>query len=575
MHITTFAALAILLLIAPGYHAVAAQVSNAPATAPPRCDYILETNEKAQDYSAPVPPLWIANGKEGTLNMQRLAELGAPILWFSPREFLLLESSAPASAPPLASPADKMAAKVYFRIREVRLKRPSKGEPTIQLDGADSVKALARIRNVKRSSWGCEGKLLPIGELDQVVIRYFFYYREDRGIWGHPHDVEALELRLRAKPVCVEEAGATKCFHAVHLETASASAHGVGWYTNVLRVSSTLDTQIPLTVLVEENKHASSPDRDGDGLHMPHYDINQFSNDGWGIRDIAGTGKLGSPAYSGDQSRVLRALYPTVRALPRAEYWSGRLRRNFRRAEAAAQRPDDAGWRYTLETANSNTFCAANGTVNGRLVNTTDVKKFVELTTKLGFCNDPGATRVYPWTIRRTQWIADAASIVYPGPRNQYGFMSWPQRMSPAYRHDRGHGMSYVGPFLPGFEMPIFGGWLVSKVNVSFENLRNWNLGAVSTEGMYTPSASQSATWYVAIGHEWRFFDGKNAGQQDDHPLIDQTKGVAEEVGFKFRFSFEKFKIFRFYGARIGVRALGLNPVRDPRLIFEVGAGSW
>ena len=73
---------------------------------------------------------------------------------------------------------------------------------------------------------------------------------------------------------------------------------------------------MPLTVLVEENKHATSPDRDGDGLYMPHYDINRFSNDGWGIRDVAGTGKLGSPAYTADQSRVLRAVHPEFRAIP-------------------------------------------------------------------------------------------------------------------------------------------------------------------------------------------------------------------------------------------------------------------
>ena len=43
----------------------------------------------------------------------------------------------------------------------------------------------------------------------------------------------------------------------------------------------------------------------------------------------------------------------------------------------------------------------------------------------------------------------------------------------------------------------------------------------------------------------------------------------------KFRFSLEKFKVIKFYGARFGIRADGLSPIRNPRLVLEVGAGSW
>jgi hypothetical protein len=533
-----------------------------------------------------VEPIWIADGREGGLSLRKLAELGAPILWFSPREFLLRERIAATTLPsPVGADAGPRA--VFYRIREVRLKSPAAGPARFDHDISAESPILRRLRDID-APWGCAagGSLdgeLPLQELDQIVIRYFFYYPEDRGIGGHAHDIESLELRLRVRPTCDGDA----CYHSVQVETASGSAHGVGWYTNVLDVTRAHDTQIPLTVIVEENKHASSPDRDGDGLYMPHYDLNRFSNDGWGIRDVAGTGKLGSPAFTADQSRVLRASYPQYRALPNTRYWSPRLERSFRRSEKDSQRSQSRGWFYRLAPSWEQPVCK-DGVVDDDAVaeRSKDIEsrlgpekaadavaKFRDLATKMEFCRRPSEVRVYSASIAGRQRLSDIASLVFPGPRNQFGFMSWPQRMAGAYRFDHvATGASYVGPFLPGFEMPVFGGWVVTRVNVSLENLRDLDLGAVSVDAMYMPSASRSATWYVAIGEEWRSFDRPDEEGKVD---IDRRHGVAEEIGVKFRFSLEKFKIVKFYGARVGVRAFGLNPIRDPRLVFEIGAGSW
>jgi hypothetical protein len=225
-----------------------------------------------------VPPLWMANGTEGSLTLDRLARIAAPILWFSPREFLILED---AGSQPSPTPLDEKAARgvVYYRIRQVRLKDPgSKRPPVLHTDSPV-------LRDVDQSVECPGGSKLPLDEIDRVTVRYFFYYPEDRGIGGHPHDVEGLELQIRIRPACWKD----DCFYSGLLESVSGSAHGVGWYTSILDVFHAEDTELPLTVLVEENKHASSPDRDGDGVYMPHYDINVYSNDGWGVRDIAGT----------------------------------------------------------------------------------------------------------------------------------------------------------------------------------------------------------------------------------------------------------------------------------------------
>ena len=89
------------------------------------------------------------------------------------------------------------------------------------------------------------------------------------------------------------------------------------------------------------------------------------------------------------------------------------------------------------------------------------------------------------------------------------------------------------------------------------------SVNSASIDALYTPSASRSASWYVAIGPEWQFGHRSTRRQ------------LAEEVGLKFRFLAES-KIFKnFLGGRIGVRAAGSDPIRNARFVFEFGTGSW
>ncbi|MGC4080908.1 MAG: hypothetical protein QM736_02000 [Vicinamibacterales bacterium] len=342
----------------------------------------------------------------------------------------------------------------------------------------------------------------------------------------------------------------------------------------MLDVFKTADTVLPLTVLVEENKHASMGDRDGDGIYMPRYDINRYANDGWGTRDTAGTGTLGNPAYTADQSRTLRALRPDLRVFP--AHLPPRLRdalaRNEQAGVARAQ-IDSPRREYVLMPSASSAVCVDGHVDRSRIA---DIRgsKLPELLEHGGFCD---RTVVKPAWNLDVQRASDVLATFFPGPRNQFGFMSWTYRMSPAFRWDQGPGASYVGPPLPGHEMPIFGGWIVGKANVALASRSA--LRSASIEAMYTPSASRSASMYIAIGHEWDFTDahGRRGVHQDaGRHERDRTDGhVAEEVGLKFRFLVEKGPVKTFLGGRIGLRAAGTNPLTQTRLVFEFGSGSW
>lgn len=82
----------------------------------------------------------------------------------------------------------------------------------------------------------------------------------------------------------------------VRLRRVKGNAHGVSWYANILNVAA--DTRLPMTLLVEEGKHASCPDRNADGAYTPGYDVNVHVNDAWGVRDVFGSGRLLGSGFS-------------------------------------------------------------------------------------------------------------------------------------------------------------------------------------------------------------------------------------------------------------------------------------
>ncbi len=513
-----------------------------------------------------VQPVWIENGtaEEGPFSLRRLAEVTAPILWLSPREFLLLEKRR-TDAPGQVDRTGGVNT-VYYRIRRVRLKSPPAPR---QLSRRDD----ARVQQ-PQNVWSTSSNDLPLGELDYIYITFFFYYPEDRGVGGHPHDLEALEVRVRMRHACrmsvtrdnvprPKRSPTDQCWPAAQLESVSGSAHGVGWYTNTLQVLSTRDTVLPLVALVEENKHATSPDRDGDGTYMPHYDVNRQSNDAWGIRDVAGTGKLGGSTFSAELSRTRR---PNTRLCPPSP--SARLIRHYEgqfpgeKSNGDEDVCPDGSRVYQLVESRTDPVCNRVDTLRASTVDS-DGRLYGFLNAKK-FCAPESDTEVLPPRPTAIAKLFAALRKVSPGPDGQYGFQSVAERFSFAYRYDDGNGVSAIVPV--GGEVPLLGGWAIMRVNLIAKNLnRPHRFSTTSYEAMYAPSASRPFDWYVAVGGE-RVHD-----RQTD---VGNWEPV-EEIGIRYRFSAERVRFLRFLGGRVGLRANSMRHPQNVRFVYEFGAGSW
>lgn len=96
------------------------------------------------------------------------------------------------------------------------------------------------------------------------------------------------------------ERAAGGCYQ-IRVPRVDGHAHGLDWYVNSLRVER--DTVFPLTVLVEEGKHASAPDRNADGVYAPGYDVNIRVNDAWGLRDVLGSSVLFGAGFSDSMAK--------------------------------------------------------------------------------------------------------------------------------------------------------------------------------------------------------------------------------------------------------------------------------
>jgi hypothetical protein len=383
-----------------------------------------------------------------------------------------------------------------------------------------------------------------------------------------------MEVRVRMRRACrtaadrenlprAQRSSSDVCWPAAQLESVSGSAHGVGWYTNTLQVLSTRDTVLPLVALVEENKHATSPDRDGDGTYMPHYDVNRQSNDAWGIRDVAGSGKLGGSAFSAELARVRR---PNTQVCPPTP--SARLIKHYSGSLPGLVPIDDnsgclkTGTQYALRESRMDPVCRRLAAL-GSSDSASDRRLHGFLTDK-DFCAPESATEVLQPRSRFDEKFLAALGKVSPGPDAQYGFQSAAQRLSFAYRYDEGHGLSAIVPV--GAEVPFFGGWAIMRVNLITENLNQpHRFASTSYEAMYAPSASRPFDWYIAVGGERLRDPLSGAGNWEP----------AEEIGIRYRFSAERIRFLRFFGGRVGLRANSMQRPQNVRFVYEFGAGSW
>jgi hypothetical protein len=540
------------------------------------------------------------------LTLHDLAVRARPALWFSRDEPLLdltgpLPREWPRRDPRTATPEDL----VYYRVtviksrssdealaRALQERIPGEALGAVTADGANP-EVLAAIP--------LDEALL--GHVTEIVVRYLFYYPNELGAHSHRHDLESVELRLvseraddRGDPRVVDG----RC-RQVRVATFYGAAHGLGLYTNVLDLDRVLRDRLaereivaestsrrtpvapgpagvapmpsvvaappptverfsltdpfwPLIVLVEEGKHASAPDRNGDGVFTPNYDVNRFAADAWGVRDTMRSRQL-SPAFRGDtfKKRIPEISVDaagTLRASQAQDPWAVqafsryvRYDYRLRRATADQEICGDPGAgvrerRLALKAYASDLLQQLHEGQPERLL----VGK--------AFCDDVN--------VQSSVTAVDVMErLSFGGAHN--GFTRWWERISGSARFDGGSGWAATLPI--GVQVPGVGGWLVGRFSGPWPGTD----ARKSVDAAYMPSASRFADWYAAVGIDYGHFES-DAG-------IETGSRFAVETGVKFRFPLPDWGTF--FGGRIGLRANGRNAISNQRLVFEVGAGIW
>jgi hypothetical protein len=437
---------------------------------------------------------------ERPLTLAEIAQVAAPILWYSSEEPLLFSGSGALPDPHPCDPEPASGGVVYYQARIIRLE-----------SGDDPV------------AEPLESDPQFFEKVTSVLLRYFFYYREDSGLGGHRHDIEVAEFHL------FPEKFSNRCYQ-LRLSRVVGLAHGVDWYNNILDVKG--DTRIPVRLLIEEAKHATCPDRNGDGVYTPGYDVNEHVNDAWGVRDVLASGTLLGSTY---KASMFKPRAPRFRVGPPAD--STRCP-----SLPASVDEEPIARHYVLRPGSSLEMC--------------DVEHGDHLARMM---KKNGIGRDHP--------------------TNQYEANSLAARTEPFKKHTSilpGISYRYDGSTYSGFSVLLRGMdrgefWVVPKFNLQSKSL--------SAELLLTPSASRWADWYLALGPE--YFRQVEAEEDGEVVVVrrDEWQG-AIELGGKFRFRTVGvlryiFLGYGFGGVRIGLRANGLDTIENSRLVFEFGAGIW
>ena len=466
------------------------------------------------------------NDSQTSPTLEDLAKAAAPVLWFSPDEFLLKENRL---APAALDQGEQRA--VYYRAARIR----TSGDAY-----RDWKNCLTRP--------SCR----VTSDVSELTIRFMFYYPEDRGFGPHQHDVEVADVRFVIAP----SASGSRA----HIAYVAGAAHGVGWYTNEFAIDNSDGVMLPLHLFVEEGKHATAPDHDGDGVYDPRRDVNQLPFDAWGVRDTA---PFSFRMGSGFDPSMFKTRRPETQVWPEHNVPAGR-----------------AVPTYRLVHALSSNFCESRR--DEWTIAKTPLQRLDKADQLLGFLEDKDFCEGPHQPSKNEGWpVWLGGTIIRP-------FGGIMERLSLAYRFDQGRsGFAMGGPL---FRIPRFDGWLVARLNMMFEN------GAATTPGLagtvweghtisdgvvqsdlfYTRSAGRLLDWYAAIGMDSRGIRETISGS---NIIVDDQKMANIEGGVHVRFPLPDLWKRRlhvpFVGARVGVRTEPRHASRQTRMVFEFGLGAW
>ncbi len=480
------------------------------------------------DFSGVRGVVW--QGHERQMTLTRFAEYSAPVYWFSPDEPTLeglrgKDIRMPAALPFQDQPERPV---VYYQYNDIR-KRSDVDAPAFVPDSSD---------------WG--NSVIDLTSTILVNLKYLAYFPREEGIGGHLHDVEPAEYRIWVLPATWEgfadNFGVT-CddanLYVMGVQRITGEAHGLEWFFNVLEVDEY--TIFPMTLMVEEGKHAMCTDKNADGYYTPGFDVNRRINDAWGIRDIIRGGTLFSGGFEAWMAKVRR---PEHRVFPPLPEDSPHRTEHIVDGVYA---PNNAI--YELRP-----FPAATEAGDDELLHE-----------KMGEKEKVGWPEVSEVTSLKqaSNWL-DAGLVL--------------KSFAISLRADGDLGFSFVFPFfiVKNMESSLTGGFLVHRMYLKDQGLRDfgWMI-------MYTPSASRWVDTYFAAGAEHDVEDVVPPPTDPDSSLTVGEWNFVMETGLKFRVNITKsplkFLSFltEFMGFRAGIKNTGFFDIKNLTYVFEFGAGVW
>lgn len=463
-------------------------------------------------------------GNTAWVTMERMAAFAAPVLWFSPDEPNMKGYAQQGIHIPEAFPFDSAANRpvVYYKI------------PSLFTDKGVPPNVVYKEQASRKG-----GALINLDVVKVFYLDYYFYYGSEMGLGSHPHDIESVVMKM------VVDKNPHNHTYRVRVENVNGRAHGLYWYNNLHVVD--VYTKFPVTVLIEEGKHASCPDANGDGIYTPSYDVNVRTNDAWGIRDIIRGGNLFSGGY---QSWMTKPRTPATIVCPPL--------------------PEESPLRDDF----------VNDTRNLPAKPAYELRPFPEadqLTTDKHLQDLVKDKKPVKWPQLKSSNKEPKKIKGIPEDANRHP-------ITVAYRQEEIGGLTYIMPLLivKNVAAPMTGGWFINK----FYNGRGDYYVRKDASGktisatdrtffghmiMHMSSASRWLDPYVGMGYEINDYD-----ERED--FTNYKMDFAAEFGFKIRFNLKMKPIFnkpKFLGIRIGYRMTGFAPIKETGLLLEIGAGAW
>lgn len=457
------------------------------------------------------------SGSKSEMTFKELASYCAPIFWFSPDEPELRNKSGKEIDIPAYFPFEKQADRpvVYYQFRNILKSENATGDV------------------VKKDKTDKNNSIIDLSKVVAIDIDYSHYYRNEAGLGGHKHDTEQSQFKVYVERIKTDSAAYRYRFLLLQV---TAKAHALPWYDNIYN-TDTLSTELklPFHILVEEGKHASCTDINGDGVYTPGYDVNVRTNDAWGLRDIIRTGSLFTSDF---QSYMAKNRKPEHRVFPPLPADSPHRERYMVNGVYA---PDNAI--YELRAMPS----AVSALPDKKLEH--DMSGYAADRWPL-VSKDTDSKKLFSWI--ETDLLIKSFAV-----NARYDDDLW--------------GISFTFPLLiiKNVETPLIGGWMVNRIYLQGEKFRDYGYNL-----LITPSASRFMDPYFSAGVEskYKVDESGNSSRKEEFVL---------ETGIKFRanviFSPLKFLSFLtdFWGLRLGIKNTGFPLIKDLNYTIELGAGVW